>query len=402
MKKCTFVVIVVLVVSALVISGVCIGYFQPNLNSDSARLDSLISTTWNNYKENKTNIEGELSILVLTKQAEYFASTDANVNSDTCFRAASITKTFTAAAIMLLHQEGKLNISDKITDNIPGTNDPYVPESPEYAIPYKNQITIEQLLEHRAGVFDVGNSPIPKNVSAPYAGKYYLDYVKEELQQFNHTFTFDELLNVVATHKLSYFAPGTAFHYSNTGYSILGKIVESTSGLSYSSFIEQYLLAPNGLTKTSFPSLGHDIELPYPYMTGYVWTQGTAYETTLENMSPHVAEGNVITTPNNLAKWAKLLYGAQAGINKTYVDLMTDIKPTGEEHGYYGLGTAYLEGLGYGHNGAHAGYLTVMRYDPEKEVAIVMFASVLDADDIYGQINVMCDTCLSAKQLLGA
>ena len=81
---------------------------------------------------------------------------------------------------------------------------------------------------------------------------------------------------------------------------------------------------------------------------------------------------------------------------------MTDIKPTGEEHGYYGLGTAYLEGLGYGHNGAHAGYLTVMRYDPEKEVAIVMFASVLDADDIYGQINVMCDTCLSAKQLLGA
>ena len=75
MKKCTFVVIVVLVVSALVISGVCIGYFQPNLNSDSAKLDSLISTTWNNYKENKTNIEGELSILVLTKQAEYHPPT---------------------------------------------------------------------------------------------------------------------------------------------------------------------------------------------------------------------------------------------------------------------------------------------------------------------------------------
>jgi D-alanyl-D-alanine carboxypeptidase len=208
------------------------------------------------------------------------------------------------------------------------------------------------------------------------------------------------MVNVVAANNLSYYPPGTAFHYSNTGYSILGKIVERVSGLSYASFVEQSLLKPNGLAETSFPSMGDQRTLPSPFATGYVWIQGQSYEATLENMSPHVAEGNVITASNDLAQWTRLLYSAQAGINKTNVDLMKDVKPTGEEHGLYGLGTTYLEGVGFGHNGAHAGYLTVTRYDPEKDVTIVVFASVINAEDIYGQIDFMYDLCFNAKQLL--
>ena len=97
-----------------------------------------------------------------------------------------------------------------------------------------------------------------------------------------------------------------------------------------------------------------------------------------------MAEGNVITTVDDLCKWVRLLYSGQAGVNSGLVAQMTDIKPTGEEHIVYGLGTEYVDGLGFGHNGAYAGYLTVMRYDKENDVAIVIFASVLNADDLYG------------------
>ena len=261
--------------------------------------------------------------------------------------------------------------------------------------------TIRQLLEHRAGVFDISNNPVPDNASAPYAGKNYLDYVKEDLSQPDHTFTFDELVAVVASNQLSYFAPGTGFHYSNTGYSLLGKIIEEVSGMSYASFIQEYLLKPNNLIETSFPVKGNERQLPIPYAKGYASINGEFIETTLDNMSPHVAEGNVITTPGNLALWAKLLYSTEAGINAELVDMMMDLKSTGEEHVVYGLGTEYTEGLGYGHNGAHAGYLTVMRYDPETKFTIVMFTSAFEAEDLYTELSFMYDIGRSAKQTLG-
>jgi D-alanyl-D-alanine carboxypeptidase len=83
------------------------------------------------------------------------------------FGAASSTKSFTAAGILKLHQQGKLNIDDLITANIPGTNQPYIPNTSGYAIPNKNRITIRLLLQHRAGVFDVTNDEIPDTTNAP-------------------------------------------------------------------------------------------------------------------------------------------------------------------------------------------------------------------------------------------
>ncbi|MEZ4689805.1 MAG: hypothetical protein R3A12_06335 [Ignavibacteria bacterium] len=68
--------------------------------------------------------------------------------------------------------KGWLYIKDNITDRIPGSDMSYVPDSPEFAIPYKNQITIEQLLQHSAGVYDVDNDPVPG-----YDGLSYVDYM---------------------------------------------------------------------------------------------------------------------------------------------------------------------------------------------------------------------------------
>ncbi|MBK8554137.1 MAG: serine hydrolase [Ignavibacteria bacterium] len=128
-------------------------------------------------------------------------------------RLCSISKTFNAA-VMLLHQQGKVNIDDLITGNFPGTNIPYLGFSLDYDVPYKEQITLKLLLEHRAGFFDVTNDPIPASAPQPYAGQLYAVYVLEFPGNQYHTFTFDEMVGVAATNDLSYFPPGQQYHYS--------------------------------------------------------------------------------------------------------------------------------------------------------------------------------------------
>lgn len=366
------------------------------------KIQSMVEEQYNGYVADHPGWAGGLALMTATASDQYFAATGfgENVDEYTHFRGASTTKTFTASAILLLQQQGALNIDDLITDISPDTGEPYVPDDPNYDIPYKSQITIRLLLEHRSGVFDVSNDPVPETAQAPYAGEYYIPYIKN-IQGEEHTFTFDELVNVVALNQLSYFPPGEAFHYSNTGYSILGKIIERLSGLSWDEFIMSNLVEMNGLAGTTFPYTGGDIYIPAPFATGYVWWEEQSYECTEDNMSPHVAEGNVISTVRDLSVWARNLYTGQGGLTNESVALMTDVSPTGESHEYYGLGCTYTAGLGYGHNGGHIGYMTVMRYDPDHDVSVVLFMSDLNAIDLNSQLLFMYDVGRQSRRILG-
>jgi len=358
---------------------------------------------WADYASDKPNLDGGLILRVMTPRDRYFLTTAKKdgVIEDSHFRAASTTKTFTATSILLLAQRDMLDINDRITDTIPSREIPYTPDTDEYAIPYKDEITIKLLLQHRAGVFDVSNDPIPSSVTAPYAGQYYFNYVREVLGADDHTFTFDELVSVVASNGLTYGAPDTFYHYSNTGYSILGKIIERVSGMSYQAFVQTNLFALNGLTGSSLPIEGCDCSIPAPFVEGHVLYEGAVYETTEDNMSANVAEGNLITTPRDLSEWAYRLYRGEAGLSEKYLAMMMDCKETGESHGFYGLGCAYTPGLGYGHNGAHAGYMTVVRYDPDNEVTMLLVASVLNIDDLNGQLDFMYEVAFEARRILG-
>ena len=106
-------------------------------------LSEMIERRWQAYTATLPESAGGLALYAITPRGEFFASTQIEgAGEDLHFRAASNTKTFTAAAIMLLHQEGRLNIDDLVTSSIPGRDEPYVPDTPGYHIPYKNQITI--------------------------------------------------------------------------------------------------------------------------------------------------------------------------------------------------------------------------------------------------------------------
>lgn len=378
---------VIALVAAVVVVAGAVSYLVYRTGSPgtastdyTAKLQTLVSSSWASYVNGAGyhGSEGGVALYVSTPSGAYFASTNiTGASPNIHFRAASNTKTFTAAAIMLLYEEGKLNIQANITADIPGTTTPYVPDTPSFAIPYKSEITIAELLGHRAGVFDVSNSVIPANASCPYAGQDYVDYI--EASDPTHQFTFAELIGVDAECDLSYFAPGTGYHYSNTGYGLLGQIIQDVSGVSYADFVSQFLLSPNGLTNTSVPTLANDTSLPVPYAPSFTVTNGTVQNSTLSNRSPGVAEGNIISTPRDLATWLRTLLSGRAGINGSYLDIMTHACTfTGNASLWrnYCLGLEYVSGLGFGHTGASAGYNSFGVFDPTHNVSVVVFCTI--------------------------
>jgi D-alanyl-D-alanine carboxypeptidase len=387
-----------ILIAILVTASACGGASQPD---PQAALEQMVARKWAAYSESiGYPAAGGAVLYVSTPAGTYFASTGMeNASPGIHFRIASNTKTFTAAAIMLLQQRGLLRIDDVITANIPGTTTPYVPDTASYAIPYKDGITIRKLLGHRAGVFDVTNSAIPTDAPCPYAGQSYL-----ATQDMSRQFTFDELVGVDALCDASYWPPSeNRYHYSNTGYSLLGKVIERVSGLSYSDFVVQNLLVPNRLTETSSPSLHTERSMPAPFAVGYsldYMGSGQLVATVADNMSINLAEGNLTSTPEELARWNRALQTGAAGLTVPTVNSMKCADPAGATS-CYGLGIEQFPGLGFGHTGAHNGYLSVMLYDPASDVSIVVFFSLLDFGDVPTEGRLLFDVVAQARAILG-
>ncbi len=376
--------------------------YDKNLND----LELIVEEHWKEFSKHKSNFPGGYALQVLHPKGDYFVSVGdlKHIDNETHFRAASTTKTFTAAGILLLHQMELLNINDPITGKSPDGSTTYLPDARDFQIPFAEEFTIKMLLQHRGGIFDVTNAAIPERVDQAYAGKNYIEFVKE--RDPNHTFTVSEMAGVVTKNRLFQFKPNTRFQYSNTGYALLGLIIERISGQKYEEFIQTHLLKPIELDDTSFPHEGSDQLMPHPFVESYGYYKGEIVETwKKDNVSAHVAEGNVVTTPWDLANWIYSLYTGQTALDYKYVkNLMMDCLPTFEGHQNYGLGTVFTPDMGYGHNGGHRAYFTVARYDPDTDVTLVLYVNVWDYEtfefDIYTQVYNMYDLIFAVKKLL--
>lgn len=386
MKK----IILVLLIS-LIVAGCTSDPISNNGGTQhNQRLQEIADSVITHFQQTRGITDGGIFISINAPSGNYLVSSnlETGFNGDYHFRMASCTKTFTGAAIMNLHQQGKLDIYDTITMNIPGSSEPYIPNTPDFNVPNKSSITIEQLLQHRSGVFDVTNTEIPNNVAQPYAGQLYTEYVLN--LDPSHTFTFSELVGVTAVNNLSYFTPGSGYHYSNTGYSMLGEIIERVSGMTYHDYLQSTFFNPLGMNNTSAPYTGTDIIMPSPHLQSYLYQGGAKTNTTNENMSGHVAEGNLVSTPNQLIQWVKKLLTGQTPITQSTANLMMQVLPTTPGSGY-GLSISYIDGLGYGHSGAHLSFLTFMYYNPSIDVAIVLGTNFWDLDELNAQLGTLVE-----------
>jgi D-alanyl-D-alanine carboxypeptidase len=388
----------VIMALAIALAAGCSGKSEGPTSAES--LQSSVDSNWTQYKQTHGVPGGGMAVYIESPSGVYFASSGmaAGIDQNARFRIASNTKTFTAAAIMLLDQEGKLHIDDTIASLIPSKGIPYVPDTAQYDIPYKASITIRQLLSHTAGVFDVTNELIPSTCPAPYAGLNYPEYVFAT--DPDHQFSPDELVGVNATCQLSYFSPGASYKYSNQGYSILATIIERVSGIPYDQFVIQNLITPNSLSSTSVPMLGNDQTIPSPFNPGYLYGNDLLTDETQSNMSLNIAEGNIISTPADIARWVRRLIRGEAGPNAASVEAMKTLTP--QSGTKYGLGLSYISGLGYGHTGAHVGYLSLMVYDPSVDVTTILYFNIWDAANLLGdQVSLLTKAAKDARATVG-
>ncbi len=346
-----------------------------------------------------------LNIFMQTPTETWFSSSANDdfqpITADTYFRFASNTKNFTSTAILNMNQNGWVNIDDKITDTMPGMDIPYVPSTPEWDFPYKDQITIKMLLNHSAGVYDVDND------SVPGFGGYSYTQVTQYYEP-DHQFNATEMVNQLTINNLFYFVPGEGKHYSNTGYAIAGEIVgrvysqHSGEQKHLTDYLHDFLYGEGNPVplQMHFPYLASDKDLPSPFSCGFEYPDATTVDEYCSyNMSAQVAEGNGYSTMKNLNTYIRTLLKGENILSTESVELMKTSTSTADPT--YGLGCFYKENLGYGHNGVRVGNMSIMMYDPDNDVSVICYINCVDFQNFPMNYYAMTDAAYAVRELLG-
>jgi CubicO group peptidase (beta-lactamase class C family) len=194
------------------------------------------------------------------------------VEKDSIFEIGSISKTFTAIGILILQEEGKLSVNDKITN--------YFPQYPGW-----NEITLKHLLQHTSGIKDLTDTE-------PFKSNQGKDYTPQEV------------VAAIAREPLD-FEPGQKAKYSNTGCIILGLIIEKMTGIAYGDFLAEKITKPLGMTHTE---LGSNSALIPKRVSGYAYA-GNLMNAEYASLLLPYASGGILSTPSDLIKLAKVFRG---------------------------------------------------------------------------------------------
>jgi len=340
----------------------------PQTKSLNEKIQELTDSIYTSYLANNAGFPGGFAIRVIHGDESGFGHDgfDDNFSESVHFRGQSTTKSFTAAGIILLFQRGMLQLDALVTDTIPGKEITYLPGTEDYNIPYKNQITLFQLLHHTAGVYDLVNHP---------EGEHFVDSVFSQDPEF--TMTIDLMTSYISSNQLYEFEPGESWTYSNSGFQLLAKIIERVSDKSYQQFITDEFVNPLKLNETSFPDKGYEQTLPEPYVDSWIWVSGESYNLTEQNMSANIGEGNMITSPRDLCKFYDLLLKGEAGIDISYVSnyIMNCVPASPTSSTGYGTGLFHYVNLGYGHGGDGSGISVKCYTDQTNEFTVFVLTN---------------------------
>ena len=280
------------------------------------------------------------------------------VTDDTVFSIASVSKTFIAALILELAQEGKLELD--------------VPFGRYWAdAPRKDTVTIRQLLSHTSGIYNYFEHPRYGQIS-----RAWLRPVSAPgLASREHTWTYDEIMGLVKT---GYCRAGECYHYSNTNYVILGRVAEAVGGAPLHEQLRRRFFKPLGLADTVY----QPAELAPPDAAHGYWDYGTGYSdhTRDSRLRPFEAAltvadaaGAIASTASDLSSWASALYGGSVLAPESLAQMTTMLQP-----GLYGLGADVAVFAGhraYGHRGGLRGFEASMWYFPDEGVSIVLLSN---------------------------
>jgi CubicO group peptidase (beta-lactamase class C family) len=257
---------------------------------------------------------------------------------ETKFRLGSLTKQFTAAAILLLQEDGRLDVRAAVKE--------YLRDAP----PAWDGVTVHQLLSHTAG--------IPN----------YLTQIQLAIRS-SEPMTPDMLLARLKDRPLD-FAPGSKFAYSNAGYTVLGRIIEAVSGKPYAGFLRERIFAPAGMDDSGYddarPILRHRA-------AGYVRVEGELKNAPrIESTVPYSA-GGLYSTVDDLLKWDRALAGDLLLSKESLESMFTPVR----EDYAYGWRVVRVEGrTTVGHSGSIPGFSSHIRRVPEEGLCIIVLSNM--------------------------
>ncbi|MCU0446853.1 MAG: beta-lactamase family protein [Microscillaceae bacterium] len=305
-------------------------------------------------------------VMLIEKQSQLWqgaygkAHLESNQAVSVChqFRIASITKTFTAAMIMKLVEQGQLNLNQTIKELLPEL-------SPE--IKYADKMTLTHLLNHTSGMYSLGSGNTKLSL-----------WVANSPEKFAKYDPYWQLKEFVFAFK-PYSEPGKLWSYNNANYVLLGLILEKISGKKYANLLNEIILTPAQMTSTSLLESEDRSKLASGY-TNYM-RQGILFNSYRYDQYAYESPyGGIYSNAEDLLKFAKFLFKSNFLTENTRQKMLDWAKlpdcPNGNCE--YGLGIElwrFKGSDGFGHGGAFEGYNSTMLYFPNKDTFLVFLTN---------------------------
>jgi len=265
------------------------------------------------------------------------------LSPEATMRLGSISKQFTAVAALILIEEGKLSLADNIGS--------FFPDYP----PRGNQITVEHLLTHTSGIVSYTDK---KNFDANIATEL----------------TVIEMIDSFKNDPLE-FMPGTAFNYSNSGYFLLGALIEKVSGLSYAKFVEQRIFAPLGMHYTYYE--GHELS-PQQAAHGHTYRDGSFVPCDPMSISQAFAAGALVSNVDDLARWENAVASGKLISASNWAKAFTPSRLADGSSSAYGygweIGTLQEQPM-FAHGGGINGFQTFALRLPKDQLFVAVLSN---------------------------
>jgi CubicO group peptidase (beta-lactamase class C family) len=264
----------------------------------------------------------------------------------TDYRLASVSKQFTAAAILLLAQDGKLGIDDPVRK--------WLPSLP----PAAAAITLRHLLTHTSGLVDYED----------LMGDDYPGQIRDA-----------GVLDLLAKEDRLYFAPGSAYRYSNSGYALLSLVVERVSGMDYPAFLHKRIFAPLGM-RDSLAHVARGPDLQHRAY-GYSKVDGHWLRTDQSSTSAVLGDGGIYTSIDDMARWDAALYDSRLLTDASRaMAFAPQVQVTGEPYqAFYGFGWR-ISGDMLWHTGETIGFRNVILRWPQQHLTVILLSNRNDPE----------------------
>lgn len=272
--------------------------------------------------------------------------------TSTPFVVGSVSKTFVAAAILQLVDEGALSLDDPLSNWLP-------------SYPRADQVTLRMLMTHTSGVFNLYESP---------------KYTRIVVNRPHRTWTPQMVLS-----KLSgapYCVPGACYHYSNTGFILLGLVIEAETGKPLGTVWRERFFTPLGMSATYFQGDGPP---PSTSARGYktkagnvAINDGSAYRPTESEGTVIWAAGGIVASAPDIARWGRALYSGDVLSDASLARMTAFTFHPEKQGGYYGMGTRMRKFQAYnmeGHTGTLRAFNAAMWYLPALDLTVVVLTN---------------------------